>query len=456
MSRKTVNIVVLNDTVGIPQSSDGIMMMFIKALANVGQFALDTAYLLTKPSDLDALGIDAEYDSDNNLAVFQQVTEFYAEAGEGALLWLVGKDHTTAFVTYVASDTFKDLVRATATNDPDQQAKMIGICYEVPTALQAATDFPADVSATRDALDVVQGVLFDEGYRISFVLDGYNMSSAVSQAALGTQANAQCPSVSMCITGLQGNGVSGVGFALGRFSRISVGHGFGAVEDGKRNTQTAFLTNSILLQAGDTLTVGDVCTVYGGAITYNSVVYQVGQKFTVVGGHTLFTTTAGGWVIDNATPVQSIRPSDIDQLGDKQYMFLRTWRKRTGFYWNDAATCEDPAKALSTQEFQRVANKLSDDADFFFTNEIGKNLVVDTKTGDLDQTYCAGKQGEFYKDYIAPISAVNNGTGDLSDASIVVTGPAFLANKKLNFKLTISPTPILGDVDGIVEFSATL
>ena len=85
-----INITVINDAVGITQPTDGIMMIFAKAVAVSGTFALSTPYLLTSPDDLTALGIDAAYDSTNSVAVYQQVNEYYSQAGTGALLWLVG------------------------------------------------------------------------------------------------------------------------------------------------------------------------------------------------------------------------------------------------------------------------------------------------------------------------------------------------------------------------------
>ena len=64
-----INITVINNANGIPQSNDGIMGIFAKAVAVAGTFALDTPYLLTSLSDLTPLGIDAAYDASNSVAV---------------------------------------------------------------------------------------------------------------------------------------------------------------------------------------------------------------------------------------------------------------------------------------------------------------------------------------------------------------------------------------------------
>jgi hypothetical protein len=453
-----INITVINNASGIPPSADGVMGLFCKAVAVPTTFALNKAYLLTSLDDLATLGIDDVYDTTNSVAVYQQVSEFYSQAGDGALLWLVGVAKATAYATFVVSTTFQDLIRYTAQADPLNRVKMIGLCYEVPAAVQSAADFPADVTATITALQTAQLDLFNQGYQFSAIIDGYNMSKSVTPATIGTMATKAAPSVSLCITGTKPNGVSSVGLALGRFARISIGHGFGAVEDGPVNTSTAFLTNGVIVTTAGVLTVGDTYTVQGpsgATITYNSAIYKVGDSFVAVAGQTSFTSATGGYVVDNYTPVGGLSPAYINQLGQKQYMFLRTWFNRSGFYWNDGATCEQPTKQLSTQEYNRVVNALSADALAFFIDEMGKNLPLDTRTGAVDQGYLNAKQAQFYDTYIGPLS-VAAGSGDLTDGSIIMTGPNFNATKTINFVLNIVPTPILGAINGTIQFSATL
>lgn len=453
-----INITVINDAVGITQPTDGIMMIFAKAVAVGATFELNKAYLLTSVDDLAPMGITEAYDTTNSTAVYQQVSEYYSQAGSGALLWLVGVAKATAYATFVATTTFQDLVRFTAQADPANRAKMLGFCYDVPAASQSAADFPTDVTALLTALQTQQLDMFNQGYQWSAIIDGYNMSSAVTPATIGTMATKACPSVSMCITGTKPNGVSAVGLALGRFSRITIGHGFGAVEDGPVNSSTAFLTNGVSIPTTGTLTVGDTYTVYGpsgATVTYNSVIYAVGASFVAVTGFTTFTATGGGYVVDNYTDVASLSPTFINQLGQKQFMFLRTWFQHSGFYWNDGSTCELATKQLSTQEYNRVVNSLSASALAFFINEMGKNLPLDTRTGAVDQGYLNAKQAQFYDQSINPLT-VAAGTGDITNGSMTMTGPNFNATKTINFTLVIVPTPILGAINGVIRFSATL
>lgn len=455
MGKHNINISIVNTPLGVPTSSDGVMMIVSHAAAIGSTFALDTAYLLTKLEDLATLGITAATDTSNGVALYQQASEFYDEAGDGAKLWLVGVAKATAMSTYVASDGFKNLVRGTTQADNANRCKMIGICYKVPTATQVATDFDSDVDACLTALQTTQTTLFAEGYQFSFIIDGTNMSATITPATLTTLVTKAKYSGSVCITGTKANGVSAVGLALGRFARISVGHGFGAVEDGAVGTSTAYLTNGNLnlLTSSDTLIVGVTYLVSVDAITYNSVSYAIGSTFTAVQGHTSF--TGSGKVNAVATNVAKLFPADIDNLGEKQFMFLRQWFNHSGYYWNDGATAGDTSKPLSTQEFNRVANKMAADALSFMIDTVGKNVPIDTKTGLVDAGYTGTLQSAFYDSYIKPLK-VSGGTGDITDGSITISGTPNGTRVDWTFAIVIVPTPFVGGATGTIQFSYTL
>lgn len=454
--KHTITVQVINKAAGIPSPEDGIFMLFIRAVAHAGTFLLETPYLLSSLADLEALGVDAAYDAANNVAVHQQVSEFYLEAGSGALLWIVGVSTATVYTNYVTTAPFFAHVQSTITNDPTQRAKMLGFCYDVPQNLQQAADFPADVPTAMTAINAALEILFSQGFQLSAILDGYNMSSNVNPLTIGTQATKAAPSVSLCITSTRGNGISQVGLALGRFSRISIGHGLGAVVDGPRNVPTAFLTNGIEVDAADVLIAADSYLVVGGPITYNGATYNAGQSFVAINGQNNYTVPAGsaGYCVLNSTPVQTLQQPQIDALGEKQFLFLRTWFNRAGFFWNDGATCDDPTDTLSSQEYNRTANNLSASALDFLIGKIGSNYPLNVATGAISQTVLNSWQSDYYTKYIKPLST--QGSGDITDGSLLLAAPDFLATKNVNFKLKIVPTVIMGSADGTVEFDATL
>lgn len=509
--RHTITTTIVNTPTGIPGSSDGVMMMVIKGVAT-STLVLDTAYLCSKAADLATLGITKDYDYVNGLSVYQQASEFYAEAGDGAYLWLVVTATTNAFDTYVVGNTFKNLIRGTIQADPTKRCKMICLGFAPPTTTQSASDFPSEVLAALTALQATQTALFAEGFSFSAILDGYNMSSTATASTLQSMATKNCPSVSLCITGSKPNGVSSVGAALGRFSRISIGHGFGEVDDGPVSVQNAYLTNGVAVPVlgatiaqgtnltaghsymvvngpvtynGNTYSVGEIFTVITGTlgftgasttvvdltttgtvvvgttyqvlygpITYNSIVYGTGSRFTAVSGQTTFT---GGIVFAyNSQDITKLFPADINSLGDKQYMFLRTWFNQSGLYWNDGATCDLSTKPLSYQEFNRVGNALSADIlDFLTYNVMGKNVPIDSKTNAVALSFTKTLEQDFQTKYIDPLTipVAPATVGDISSGTLSLTGTKNGANTvNWTYVLTINGTPITGSVVGTVQF----
>ena len=397
MASKSIDITLINSSIGVAPSADGVCMLVAKGVAVTDKFALGTLYLLTKQSDLDTLGIDAAYDTANNVAIYQHVSEFFGQAGNGAKLWLVGVATNTVYATYLAGDTFKQLVRTTSIADPLNKAKVIGVAYDVPTAGQSSADFPSDVTASIPVLNTALGVLFNEGYEACGVIDGYNMSSTVSVSALSTRANDNAPKVALAITGTKNNRVSSVGLVLGKLARISVGTSIGKVADGALSfTGDAYLTNGI-------------------------------------------------------TKVNTLTPSEVTALGTKQYLFKRTWLNRSGYYFNDGATCDLAANAFSSIEFNRIANKVASDARLYMQSEIGSNIPVNT-SGNADVTYTKPKENQFYNQYLNPLKV----SGDISEATITITGVNFVSTRTLNFAIQILPAPALSNVVGTIEFVTTI
>jgi hypothetical protein len=503
-----INTTIINTPQGTPGTSDGVMMMFCKGVAVPGAsipLVLDTAYLCNSLASLAKIGITPDYDYVNSLNVYQQASEFYAQSGDGAYLWLVVTATSTVFNTYVAGTTFHNLIAGTMSTDPAKRAKMIGLTFAPPTTQQSASDFPSEVLSTITALQVIQKSMFLEGFSWSAIVDGYNMSSTVTPSGIQTMANKACPSVSNCITGSKPNGTAAVGAALGRFSSITIGHGFGEVDDGSIDLTSAYLTNGVLvpilgatISQGTSIIVGHSYMVVNGPVTYNGIVYSIGSTFTCVSGVTSFSGTSTT-IVDLTTPgtvvagttyyvwfgpityngvvyasgqtftavtgittftggiislflgsdATKLMPIDVNALGQSQYMFIRKWFNQSGLYWNDGATCDVSNDPLATQEFNRVANALSANAMDFCTLLMGKNVQKDPKTNLVSMAFTSVKQQDFTTTYIDPKIA----SGDISSGAFTLVGTPNGANVvNWTYTLTINGTPITGSVTGTVQF----
>lgn len=466
MASHNIDITVINTPLGVPASSDGVMMLFVHGYTAGNTLTYDTAILLSSIEQAETYGLSQLNDEANNMYVWGAINEFYdGSLNDGALLWLVLTSPTVAFSTYVTTSTFTGLVTYTAQNNPANRAKILGFIYLVPqTVNTGANYFKADVFPLIAALQAAQTSMFYNYFQWSAIVDGNNMNASITPQTvqnLPTCTTLNAPAISLCITGTQPNGVSGVGLALGRFARISVGHGFGAVADGPVTTSTAYLTNGVTIGenvisgTGGVLQVGVTYTVITAPIVYNGTTYQPGQTFTVVGGHTNFTTSNGGYAVTGGTPVGSLTQGPNGQfttLGNLQYMFLCTQPNLSGFYWNDGATCVPTNLAESSQEYVRVANALSADAVTFFTGFKGSALPSLPSTGQLAPGWIAIQQNAFNQEYIVPL--VNN--GDISAATMVITGPTYAATRNIFFTLTIQLSQVLGNVIGTVTFALSV
>ena len=83
----------------VAESPDGVSGLLASATAVGLTFLLNTAYQLKGMADVAALGIVNDV---NNYVLYKALSEFYAEAGEGTELWLMGFAKTTK-----VSDWFK-------------------------------------------------------------------------------------------------------------------------------------------------------------------------------------------------------------------------------------------------------------------------------------------------------------------------------------------------------------
>ena len=92
-----VKINYLNGLLGAaPESQDGLMMMVvIGATAVSSTFALGTPYKIVRPSDLSGLGVTTA----SNARLVELVDQFYAEAGEGTPLYVLGLASTYTMTT---------------------------------------------------------------------------------------------------------------------------------------------------------------------------------------------------------------------------------------------------------------------------------------------------------------------------------------------------------------------
>lgn len=393
-----VNIKFTNTRTGVASSSDGVALLCVQAVAVASTFKLNTLYKLSQPSDLTPLGITDTYDATNKVSLVRQVEEFYASAGNGATLYLIGVDKSSTMSEFVASDTFESLLRSTGLSaegnpSPADRAKMIGVVFAPQDQAPSSGSYYADVIPTATALNTTLGSLWDAGFRAFAVLDGNNLKSVTDAPDFNTQ---DCPRVAVCDTTATLDSCASVGLVLGILSRQAVNYELSNVSAGPLPIQNAWFTDG--------------------------------------------------------TPVSSVLPAVFDTLGQKQHLFIRTRDTKSGYYFNDGATAEDSTMALSTIPANRVLNKIADYLHAYLTDIIGQTPPIDTD-GDINEGYLSSVTENFYTTYTDPMIT----DGEIAGVNLELSSLSpFTSTRTVKAHLSIQQRPGIALIEADIEFVNSL
>lgn len=155
----------------------------------------------------------------------------------------------------------------------------------------------------------------------------------------------------------------------------------------------------------------------------------------------------------NRTPAATLTMSDVEMLGEKQYIFARTRPPKNGLWFNDGATAADPSTALSSLEAVRTLGAIVDDLRLFFTSYINSKVPV-TSNGDIQPAYKQVVLDNAFAKVLAPYIE----SGDISDArlSLVAKNNDMVGTRTWEVSLSILPAPTLRWIDGFVFYVKNL
>jgi len=304
MATSTVTVNFNNTTIGVPSAADGVCMLVVHAVAVGSTFALETNYVLYKLSDLNTLGITDTYDSTYVTTLYRQVKEFYKEAGEGAVLNLIGiAIGANTMSDYIQSIQFQTIIEGLAYNNATG-IRMLGVSFSPQASAPVSPDvFFGDVIPTQAAVMTLYNNL--KLKKITFaaaIVDGNNMKAVNS---LPDQSLSLSPQVAILITTLYQDSCASVGALLGVYARNPIQYNISNGTLGLIDSNTMFFTD--------------------GAI------------------------------------VKSLPQSTFDAvIAPKQYLFAKTIPGGTGYWYNDDATCDLSTKSLSNIANNRVRKKITD------------------------------------------------------------------------------------------------
>lgn len=298
MALPSVSINVLNGNLpGVIPTDDALCGMLLQGV-NASSLNLLTPKLLTSLQDAVDVGIDADYDTDNSVAVYKHIREFYDEAGTGARLWimLVGQAVSMAdMVDKTEADYAVKLLNAA-----DGKIRLLGVSRSPAGGYTPTTTNGLDVDVENA---ITTGQALAEEYAASYKPFRVVLECRHYQGDAGTVADLTTKeknAVAVVLGDTASGAGAAVGLLLGRLAAIPVQRNPGRVKDGSLNITNAYIgAETVAAAEGDIESLHDK-----GFITLRRYVGKAGYYFTDDPTCTLATddyrSLARGRVIDKA------------------------------------------------------------------------------------------------------------------------------------------------------------
>lgn len=323
----------LNDVVVVQKSGglgrreapiDKVCGLIFNGVAVASTFDLDKAYRLTHISDLDALGIDQDYDTDNTVLVYENIKDFFRINPTGEL-WIYGVDNTGTYAEMVEHVT-SHLVIAS-------EGRVVMTGYSYNDELDSVPATPVDLDAVIGNAETEAAQLTADHYPISTFVEmvGFYPSLSIDDYR-SKNSRRVTPVVAQNYAIAQETNFEkrcAIGLALGTASIANVHENLGWV-----------------------------------------------QKFNVLGG-SLLKASIGG------VKINDLSLSTLNELDEKGLLFLRNHTNITGLYWNDAPTCIEVTDDFAYLENNRTIDKATRIIRTTFLPHLNSPIYVDPESGNL-------------------------------------------------------------------------
>ncbi len=320
----------------VVSSDDGVFGLLASSSTVVDTFELNKPYLIKGMKDVAALGITASVD---NYRLYKWLSEFYAEAGEGTSLWLMGRSKTetvSSWFTPVAGTAPAEALL----NKANGAISALFTCYSpegtfVPTIENSVDNNVPTTIAAAQALAVSYT---DANYAPFFViLEAYAYSGTAADLADLTQ---------------------------GSDNRV-------AVMIGSTEARTATPPS-----------VGASTSVLAGRLASIRVSKNIGEKKAGA----LSNLTA--FIVDD--PVEE---ADVESLHDKGYISFRTHIRKSGYYFTDSRLATENDDDYKYIELRRTIDKAYRLAHEVVSEEILTDFSL-TASGSVDVFYAESIQAQ--------------------------------------------------------------
>lgn len=320
MALPSVNITLENGTLGLTASTaDGLAALIYSGVAT-SEIGLSDPKQIFSTDEAKALGLDEAYDTANSTKVWKNIKDFYAQAGEGAALWVMLFADTTSMADVM--DQANDLAKKCL--DAGNGLIRLMAIGRVPDGAYVPTyDDGLDDDVTAAILKAHE---LAEAYAAQYkplrvIVDGRDYQG-VSADLIDLKGNTNNRVAMLMSTDEAGSLNASIGLALGRLAANPVQRNIGRVKDGDLGINAAYFT-------------------------------------------------------DGATKIEDVGTGEQDQIHDKGVIFFRRWQGKNGYFFNDDPTASPASDDYSSIARGRVIDKGMVITYITYVDEILDDLEVD-------------------------------------------------------------------------------
>jgi len=299
--------------------------LLLQGVAVSGGVQLGNVYRLESIKDAEAIGIDAAYDRDNHILVYEHINEFFRINPNGVLFLMLVAQNTS--INDMLTDTANSVYKLT--REAGSELRQVGVGFNPSTAFSATT--------VTDAI-------------------------GLAQSFADWTAQTDKPAVVL----LEGRGVdmnNAVDLHTKNAESVAVVIG--------QNLQVA---NNPDNQQTDYAAIGTALGTVSKAKVNESIAWVA--QFNLQGGH-FEVPGLGGQNIDQ------FNEGTIGGLDDKGFLFFRTYAGYAGIYWNDSYTATALTSDYSYLENNRTMNKSIRNVRTALLPYLASPVKVDAETGKL-------------------------------------------------------------------------
>lgn len=378
-----INVRFDNGTIGaVVPLAVGLLGLIASAVA-VGGFELNTAYSIKSINDARALGL---VDSVDNHRLFKSIKEFYAEAGEGTELYIMGVAKTVKLSDFFVAGEAEYSPAEHLLNSANGNIRGLLTCYDPDSSVEVT------------------------------VTNGMNADVLVAaNAAQQLFENYSAKKYAPFFTILEGHQFSGNKVELTDLNTYDY-------------NSVAILIGDTETRTGTTASKGAAVGVIGGRIARSYVRENIGK----VRNGALTATQ----LFINDTPVENY---DTEALYDKGYITFVTHPGRAGYFFVDdpmACATDDDYSYLSRRRTINEAYRLAYEANLdYLLDEVPVNA-----DGTINAAYAKAIEQAVESKIIASIgSDLQNVDGDYGVQCFVDLKQNIVQTSKLNEVIRIRP-----------------